>query len=111
MLPCTGHSEAYINKDMLFRICKTVLIVLLFFTTQVFSETEASYRAKQTPPIKLGTSGGNSRDENSRFCCSGTLGAEVKDSLGIKYILSNNHVLARSNKATIGDAIIQPGLI
>ena len=30
---------------------------------------------------------------------------------GINYILSNNHVLANSDSAATGDAIIQPGLI
>lgn len=38
----------------------------------------------------------------------GTLGAIVKKE-GIRYILSNNHVLAMSNDAKIGDAILQPG--
>jgi hypothetical protein len=38
----------------------------------------------------------------------GTLGAIVKKE-GIRYILSNNHVLAMSNDAKIGDPILQPG--
>src|SRR6266550_4085128 len=33
------------------------------------------------------------------------------DGSGNQYILSNNHVLARTNVATIGEDIIQPGLI
>jgi len=111
LLPCIENSDDYITKDMLFRICRTLLIFLLVFTTQVFSETEVSHRARQATPIRLGTSGGNARDQSVNFCCSGTLGAEVKDRLGIKYILSNNHVLSRSNKANIGEPIIQPGLI
>ncbi len=41
---------------------------------------------------------------------AGTLGAVVKDtSTNEKLILSNNHVLANSNDAEIGDAILQPG--
>ncbi len=41
---------------------------------------------------------------------AGTLGAFVKDkTTGQTLILSNNHVLANSNSASIGDAIIQPG--
>ncbi len=41
---------------------------------------------------------------------AGTLGAFVKDkSTGQVLILSNNHVLANSNDASIGDAILQPG--
>jgi hypothetical protein len=41
---------------------------------------------------------------------AGTLGVVVRDkSSGQRLILSNNHVLANSNDAEIGDAIIQPG--
>jgi hypothetical protein len=39
---------------------------------------------------------------------AGTLGCLVKKN-NIVYILSNNHVLANSNDASIGDAILQPG--
>jgi len=68
----------------------------------------------QNIPIKLGTSGGNAKDSsvqgNLIYCCSGTLGSLLQRN-GTYYILSNNHVLARSDTASIGDAIIQPGLI
>jgi hypothetical protein len=68
----------------------------------------------QSTPIKLGTSGGNSHDSSVQgqviSCCSGTLGSLVQRN-GTQYILSNNHVLARSDIATIGDPITQPGLI
>jgi PKD repeat protein len=40
---------------------------------------------------------------------AGTIGAKVKDAGGNVYILSNNHVLANSNNADIGDATLQPG--
>jgi hypothetical protein len=40
---------------------------------------------------------------------AGTLGARVVDATGNVYILSNNHVLANGNGATIGDATLQPG--
>lgn len=39
---------------------------------------------------------------------AGTLGCVVQRD-GLRYILSNNHVLACSNDASIGDPIIQPG--
>jgi hypothetical protein len=39
---------------------------------------------------------------------AGTLGCLVRKN-NITYILSNNHVLANSNDATIGDIILQPG--
>jgi hypothetical protein len=70
--------------------------------------------AKQSFPIILGTTGGNANDSstsgNTITCCGGTLGSLVERN-GIFYILSNNHVLARSDSATLGDNIIQPGLV
>lgn len=68
-----------------------------------------SNQQAQNIPVKLGTSGGNAKDINGQFCCSGTLGALVQRN-GTFYILSNNHVLARSDQASIGDPITQPGL-
>lgn len=40
---------------------------------------------------------------------AGTIGARVRDAQGRVYILSNNHVLANSNGAAIGDPAYQPG--
>lgn len=41
---------------------------------------------------------------------AGTLGAVVRDrTSGERFILSNNHVLANSNDALVGDPILQPG--
>ncbi len=68
------------------------------------------YQSKQTPPIKLGTSGGNVNDISSMYCCSGTLGSLVSKG-GTQYILSNNHILARSDKAYAGEEISQPGMV
>lgn len=71
-------------------------------------------QAAQSIPVKLGTSGGNAKDSsvqsNLIYCCGGTLGSLLQRN-GTYYILSNNHVLARSDSASIGDPIIQPGLI
>jgi len=68
----------------------------------------------QSGAVKLGTSGGNAGDSNTSgnkiTCCGGTLGALIQRN-GTQFILSANHVLARSDTAAIGDAIIQPGLI
>ena len=68
----------------------------------------------QSGAIQLGTSGGNVKDTStngtSLFCCGGTLGALVSLN-GTQYILSNTHVLARSDAAAVGEAITQPGLI
>jgi hypothetical protein len=55
-------------------------------------------------------SGGNVNDASRLFCCSGTLGSLVTDGI-TQYILSNNHVLARSDQASSGEDISQPGLI
>ena len=40
---------------------------------------------------------------------AGTIGARVRDAVGRVYILSNNHVLANSNNANLGDPEYQPG--
>jgi hypothetical protein len=67
----------------------------------------------QTIPIKLGTSGGNAHDSSTQgnviTCCGGTLGSLLQRN-GTFYILSNNHAIARSDSAAVGDPIIQPGL-
>ncbi len=68
----------------------------------------------QTFPTPLGVSGGNAKDSstsgNAKICCGGTLGSLVSRG-GKQFILSNNHVMADSDGATVGDAIVQPGLI
>lgn len=69
----------------------------------------------QSGAVELGTSGSNAHDfnntaNNTVTCCGGTLGSLVTRA-GVQYILSNNHILARSDGATVGDAIVQPGLI
>jgi hypothetical protein len=40
---------------------------------------------------------------------AGTIGGRVRDAASNLFLLSNNHVLANSNGAAIGDAILQPG--
>jgi hypothetical protein len=64
--------------------------------------------------IRLGTSGGNANDSSTSgrmiTCCGGTLGSLVARG-GKQYILSNTHVLARSDLAQPNDAITEPGLI
>jgi hypothetical protein len=85
-------------------------IVTIFPTNQNFEGN----------PITLGSSGGNQLDSqtsgNTIACCGGTLGSVVTRG-GIQYILSNNHVLARTDLGTVtngttpGDNIIQPGLV
>jgi hypothetical protein len=67
-------------------------------------------QSAQSFPIELGTSGGNADDKSGRFCCGGTLGSLLVRN-GSFYILSNNHVLARSDQALPGEPISQPGII
>lgn len=64
----------------------------------------------QAIPIKLGTSGGNIFDNSTdqKSCCIGTLGSLWSQG-GSQFILSNNHVLARSDQGKTGEAIDQPG--
>lgn len=76
-----------------------------------------SHTAKQTPPIQLGTSGGWGHDLANGYCCGGTLGSLVQVG-GTQYILSNYHVFesdivsgGNGITSSIGDPIIQPGLI
>jgi hypothetical protein len=76
-----------------------------------------SHKAKQNAPIQLGTSGGWKYDLANGYCCGGTLGSLVNLG-GKQYILSNYHVLeadifagGNDRVATIGDPVIQPGLI
>jgi len=56
-------------------------------------------------PVPIGVSTGNEGE-----CSAGTIGARVKNSKGKVYALSNNHVYALENTATIGSQVLQPGL-
>jgi PKD repeat protein len=60
-------------------------------------------RTQRTRPAPIGFSVGHPD------ITAGTLGARVTDKDGKVYILSNNHILANSNNANIGDPILQPG--
>jgi hypothetical protein len=66
-------------------------------------------QTSQSLPTALGVSGGNGNDTGSGVCCGGTLGSLVSRG-GQQYILSNSHVLARTDLGAVGDAIFQPGL-
>lgn len=86
--------------------------------TDVLTEAESAenrrHRRRQSRPIDLGTSGGSTSDLSSSLsgtvCCGGTLGALLVKQ-GRYFILSNNHVLARFNQATVGEDVGQPGLL
>jgi len=76
----------------------------------------ATHQARLSVPVLLGSSSSNNADYDASLgqladCCGGTLGALVQDTAGTQYVLSNNHVLARSDQSLTGETIIQPGLI
>jgi hypothetical protein len=54
-------------------------------------------------PVPIGVSTGNAGE-----CSAGTIGARVKGGGGV-YSLSNNHVYALENDASVGSAVLQPG--
>jgi hypothetical protein len=73
---------------------------------QVFPNNE---QLAQSPPIKVGTSGGNANDLGAKVCCIGTLGSLwTAPGIANPVILSNNHVMDRSDKGVAGEAINQP---
>ena len=86
-----------------------------------FNSSALDNQAAETGNVEMGSSGGNANDYDSsqdaqgnRYvddCCGGTLGALVQDKNSNLYVLSNNHVLAESDQARLGDAIVQPALI
>src|SRR6266496_1782843 len=87
------------------------ILTLSFVPLPIWADSGPAHRVDQPFQIQLGTSGGNINDSSKAFCYGGTLGALVEDGGGNQYILSNNHVLARTNAAALEEGIIQPGLI
>jgi hypothetical protein len=88
----------------------------LLLNTAGVSSNPMAHQELQPALMSLGNSGGNNSDYDAHGntiadCCSGTLGALVQDNAGHQYVLSNNHVLAKSDHGTVGDSIVQPGLI
>jgi hypothetical protein len=55
-------------------------------------------------PVPIGVSTGNEQE-----CSAGTISCRVTDGTNV-YALSNNHVYALENGATMGSAVLQPGL-
>lgn len=114
----SGTTAAYIVATISGTGTREEANVLL--NTQGVTSNPAAHQAQQATPVLLGSSGGNNSDYDTTAqggqtyisdCCGGTLGSLIQDASGNQYILSNNHVLARSDQASIGETIIQPGLI
>jgi hypothetical protein len=87
----------------------TLMLLVLALPVALLADP-ADHQDREPRPIQLGVSGGNVNDRSRLFCCSGTLGALIQIG-AIQYILSNNHVLANTNAAQLGDPINQPGNI
>ncbi len=88
----------------------------VLLNTAGLSSNPASHQAELAVPIFMGSSGGNNNDYDTSGgqivdCCGGTLGALVQNSSGGQFLLSANHVLARSDQAAAGEDIVQPALI
>ncbi len=88
----------------------------VLLNTAGVASNPVTHQGQLATPMQLGSSGGNNNDFDISGntivdCCSGTLGALLQDGSGRQYLLSNNHVLARSDHASGCDMIIQPGLI
>lgn len=88
---------------------------VLLNTAGIASNPAGHQRALATP-ILLGSSGGNNFEYDTKGneildCCGGTLGSLIQNSSGRQYLLSCNHVFARSDQASMGETIVQPGLI
>jgi hypothetical protein len=74
------------------------------YSAQVSATTQGSSGTPIGPrPAPIGVSTGHPR------ITAGTIGCRVKDASGRVYALSNNHVYAWENKASIGDNVLQPG--
>jgi len=79
----------------------------------------SGHTARYPRPIPMGVSGGNSKDFAYPYCCSGTLGGLLHDGGGTQFMLSNKHVFAGDQAASLNDPdvaepgqeINQPGLI
>jgi len=65
--------------------------------------TKIDPTARFERPVPIGVSTGHPD------ITAGTIGCRVKDGSGNVYALSNNHVYANQNNATIGDNVLQPG--
>ncbi len=88
----------------------------ILLNTQGISSNPAAHEKQLATPAFLGVSGGNNNDFDAKGnqivdCCGGTLGSLIQNSSGTQYLLSCNHVLARSDQASVGEMIVQPGLI
>jgi hypothetical protein len=94
----------------------SVTAAQILLNTAGINSNPATHQVELATPVSLGSSGGNNNDYDTQGnqisdCCGGTLGALLQNSGGTQYLLSCNHVFARSDQASTGEMIVQPGLI
>lgn len=85
------------------------MIICAFLVSGLLLAQKAASPYQRRNP-HFGVSGSNVKDATPSWCCGGTLGSLVTAN-GANYILSNNHIVARSDQAGSGEDISQPGLI
>jgi hypothetical protein len=112
--PLTASGATYIVAMVGSSSSRTSAEVLV--NTAGISSNPALHQAQLSTPMEMGSSGGNNNDYDTQGsqivdCCSGTLGSLLEGSDKNQFLLSNNHVMARSDQASVGDRIVQPGLI
>jgi hypothetical protein len=110
----TATGSTYVVATIENSTSKEAMEVLL--NTAGISSSPASHQKALATPVLLGSSGGNNNDYDTKGnqivdCCGGTLGSLIQNSSGRQYLLSCNHVFARSDQASVGESIVQPGLI
>jgi hypothetical protein len=110
----TATGSTYIVASVAGSSTKEATEVLL--NSQGISSNPVEHQKELATPILLGSSGGNNNHYDTKGnrvvdCCGGTLGSLIQNSNGTAYLLSCNHVLARSDQASAGEMIVQPGLI
>jgi hypothetical protein len=110
----TATASTYVVATIGTSTSKEATKILL--NSEGISSNPAAHQKALATPVLLGSSGGNNKDYDTKGdqivdCCSGTLGSLIQNSSGTQYLLSCNHVLARSDQASVGEMIVQPGLI
>lgn len=66
---------------------------------------------KRFESIRIGIGVANPVNEYPSSLSVGTAGFYMTDDTGTRYLVSNNHVIGKSNSGTTGDVIVQPGTL
>ena len=107
--PAVAEAAAGTKARMRRSLRLVPLGALLLASAPVAWADPGPHNADYDTNVPMGVSGGNIAHFERRYCYGGTLGALVQRD-GTRYILGNNHVLARTNKGQAGEDIVQPGL-